>query len=80
MGSGELENKIKSLKAENIHYIGKLDNEKLVPFYRKMNFSFFSKIEGHPKAIIAMSVGLIPITRKSSGIEDLIDDGVNGLF
>jgi glycosyltransferase involved in cell wall biosynthesis len=85
IGSGEEENDLKGLAKNlnligNIKFVGMVEN---VVVYLQISdiFSFPSRLEGSPNAILeALACGLPIIGTKIGGIVDIINHGENGLL
>lgn len=83
VGRGELEAKLRALAAGlpvEVTFAGLVPNDQLAAKLREHSvFILPSLHEGLPKVLIeAMASGLVCIGTRISGIEDLIEDGVNG--
>lgn len=85
VGSGEEEKKLINLSnslnlIENIRFVGMVDN--VVDYLQTSDvFSFPSRLEGSPNAILeALACGLPVIGTNIGGIVDVINDGENGLL
>jgi hypothetical protein len=83
IGDGELLNKITKLAKIKLspgtyEFIGRLDNEKIVPFYFNHDIDYFinlSDSEGLPVSIMeAFSIGIPAIARPVGGIRELVDE------
>jgi glycosyltransferase involved in cell wall biosynthesis len=83
VGRGELEAKLRALAAGlsvKVTFAGLVPNDQLAAKLREHSvFILPSFHEGLPKVLIeAMASGLVCIGTRISGIDDLIEDGVNG--
>ena len=83
VGRGELEAKLRALVASlpvEVTFAGLVPNDQLAAKLREHSvFILPSLHEGLPKVLIeAMASGLVCIGTRISGIDDLIEDGVNG--
>ncbi|HBE70964.1 MAG TPA: hypothetical protein DDW52_22690 [Planctomycetaceae bacterium] len=88
IGNGPAEESIKRIIRDTgcesqVEIIGWLPVEQMIPTLAKMDaIALLSDYEGLPVVLLeAMSVGVIPIcTRMKSGVQELIQDGKNGIF
>lgn len=82
-GQGELEEALK-LQVKNQHlpvqFLGIYPNDKLAEVYKKYSYFCLNSIfENNPKTLMeALSAGLICIVADVVGINEIIEDGVNG--
>ena len=82
-GQGELSDKLKEEAAKrnaHVNFLGTLPNHELPRILNGYNFFILpSKYEAMPKSLIeAMACGLVCIGANTEGIEEIIDDRVNG--
>ncbi len=85
VGNGrELENLQKYAKMidADIRHLGSYDNDLLPGILTKYNYFILPSLwEGKPKALLeAMSCGLVCIGNSTSGINEIIEDGINGFL
>lgn len=85
IGEGILEREIRSLaknkvSADKILFLGY--QEKVAPFLKMSDiFILSSDVEGLPIALLeAMATGLICVATKTSGVNEIIEDGLNGFL
>ena len=69
--------------AEQVHLLGRLDHKRLAELHAGAEFFVLPSItdEGLPLACVeALAAGLPNVATRSGGVEDLVEDGVNGLL
>jgi glycosyltransferase involved in cell wall biosynthesis len=82
-GKGPIEEKLKSQASMNVKFVGHLNGEKLIKFYKKAKFLVLPSIclEAFGLVIIeAMKEGLPVLASRIGGIPEIIDDGISGLL
>ena len=82
-GQGELKNELKRFAKEkkaNINFMGTVPNDELVTVYNQYQYYILpSYFEGMPKTLLeAMACGCVCIGTNVNGINEVINDGVNG--
>lgn len=85
VGEGSLRDELVSHSNKNnaeTNFLGLIDHNKLLNLYQHYKyFVLNSTYEGHPKALIeAMSRGCIVIVNKSSNVQEIISNNVNGIL
>lgn len=83
VGRGELETTLKNQVQDEglpVMFLGVYSNDELADVYKKYSYFFLnSSFENNPKTLMeALSAGLICIAPDVVGINEIIDDGVNG--
>ena len=82
-GSGPLEEKIKSIKENNIKYVGFKSGEELRKLIKEALFTVYPSkwYENAPLSIFeSITLGTPVIATNEGGIKELVDENVNGLF
>ncbi len=82
IGNGELEKELKNLAKKNTCFLGYLNPQQTLNFYKKARFTILpSEFEGLPYSILeAMSCKVIPITTNVGDLSTLIKDKKNGFL
>ncbi len=67
---------------ENVIFAGTVPNEEIAPYFKAADaFLFASKTETQGIVVLEAFAGAAPVIAvKASGVEDLVDDGVNGIL
>lgn len=86
-GGGELDGELRQLArqlnvAERVNFAGQLTRDELADLMRRCDaFALLSESEAMPRALLeAMASGLAIVTTHVGVVDDLIEDGVTGLF
>lgn len=67
---------------DNIIFTGAIPNERIAPYFKAADaFLFASKTETQGIVVLEAFAGATPVIAvRASGVEDLVDDGVNGIL
>lgn len=83
-GSGsylpKLKSEIEKIKTHKVTIIGQISREEMKSFWKEQDiFINLSEFEGTSLSMLeAMSYGVVPIVTDVSGVNDIIDNGING--
>lgn len=81
VGTGSEEAKLKKMAKDNIKFVGFITERKLKTYYKNCKAIIFPQKEDFGLvAVEALSFGKPVIAYKRGGIQDIVDDGRNGVF